>query len=256
MLLVSILGSGLGAFRQTFVTIPVTLDAAVLDKAGNRNPDEMKKVTTVGYEKLLRKALIDAIAAGIGLPVGDLTDKEIGALLSQEAPATLRNQVLADPALVGQTSRWTCWRTAASTAILKGRVTHGKRQARQQHLARATAAGRGCRAPACWRLAFNPAFLTAPDASDLRPEAAGLGVAILGSAYMMLVVLVLALPIGVGAAIYLEEFAPKNRWTDLIEVNISNLAAVPSIVYGILGLAVFINFRPAAVGRPSSAGWC
>jgi phosphate transport system permease protein len=77
----------------------------------------------------------------------------------------------------------------------------------------------------------------------------GLGVAILGSFYMMLVVLALALPIGVAASIYLEEFAPKNRFTDLIEVNISNLAAVPSIVFGILGLAVFINFA----GLPQSA---
>jgi phosphate transport system permease protein len=70
-----------------------------------------------------------------------------------------------------------------------------------------------------------------------------------GSFYMMLVVLALALPIGVAASIYLEEFAPKNRFTDLIEVNISNLAAVPSIVFGILGLAVFINF----FGLPQSA---
>ncbi|CAN0604602.1 unnamed protein product, partial [Ectocarpus sp. 12 AP-2014] len=77
----------------------------------------------------------------------------------------------------------------------------------------------------------------------------GLGVAIIGSLYMMIVVLVLALPIGVAASIYLEEFAPKNRWTDLIEVNISNLAAVPSIVFGILGLAIFINFA----GLPQSA---
>ncbi len=82
-----------------------------------------------------------------------------------------------------------------------------------------------------------------------RPEAAGLGVAIIGSLYMMLVVLVLALPIGVAASIYLEEFAPKNWFTDLIEVNISNLAAVPSIVFGILGLAIFINFA----GLPQSA---
>jgi phosphate transport system permease protein len=74
-------------------------------------------------------------------------------------------------------------------------------------------------------------------------------VAIVGSFYMMLVVLALALPIGVAASIYLEEFAPKNRFTDLIEVNISNLAAVPSIVFGILGLAVFINFA----GLPQSA---
>ncbi len=96
---------------------------------------------------------------------------------------------------------------------------------------------------------FNWAFITAADASDQRPEAAGLGVAILGSAYMMIIVLVLALPIGVAASIYLEEFAPKNRWTDLIEVNIANLAAVPSIVFGILGLAIFINFA----GLPQSA---
>jgi phosphate transport system permease protein len=99
------------------------------------------------------------------------------------------------------------------------------------------------------RTKFNWAFFTAPDASDTRPEAAGLGVAIIGSAYMMLIVLVLALPLGVAASIYLEEFAPKNRWTDLIEVNISNLAAVPSIVFGILGLAIFINM----VGLPQSA---
>ncbi len=96
---------------------------------------------------------------------------------------------------------------------------------------------------------FNWGFLTMPDASDQRPEAAGLGVAILGSFYMMLVVLVLSLPIGVAAAVYLEEFAPKNLLTDIVEVNIANLAAVPSIVFGILGLAVFINFA----GLPQSA---
>jgi phosphate transport system ATP-binding protein len=96
---------------------------------------------------------------------------------------------------------------------------------------------------------FNFGFITAPDASGQRPEAAGLGVAIVGSFYMMLVVLTLSLPIGVAASIYLEEFAPKNRFTDLIEVNISNLAAVPSIVFGILGLAIFINFA----GLPQSA---
>jgi phosphate transport system permease protein len=82
-----------------------------------------------------------------------------------------------------------------------------------------------------------------------RPEASGVGVALIGSFYMMLIVLVLSLPIGVAASIYLEEFAPKNRLTDLIEVNINNLAAVPSIVYGLLGLSVFINF----MGLPRSA---
>jgi phosphate transport system permease protein len=81
-----------------------------------------------------------------------------------------------------------------------------------------------------------------------------MGVAMLGSLFMMLVVLALALPIGVAASIYLEEFAPKNRFTDLIEVNISNLAAVPSIVFGILGLAVFIQFMHLPQSAPLVGG--
>ena len=101
---------------------------------------------------------------------------------------------------------------------------------------------------------FNWAFFTNPDASDTRPEAAGLGVAILGSLYMMAVVLCLALPIGVAASIYLEEFAKKNWITDVIEVNIANLAAVPSIVYGILGLAIFINFAELNQSSPLVGG--
>ncbi len=94
---------------------------------------------------------------------------------------------------------------------------------------------------------FNTGLFTFGASS--QPETAGLLVALVGSFFMMLTVALLAVPIGVAAAIYLEEFAPKNRWTDLIEVNINNLAAVPSIVFGLLGLAVFINF----FGLPRSA---
>ncbi len=95
--------------------------------------------------------------------------------------------------------------------------------------------------------AFNTGLFTFGASS--RPETSGLGVALVGSLYMMLIVLGLSLPIGVAASIYLEEFAKKNRFTDMIEVNINNLAAVPSIVFGLLGLAVFINF----FGLPRSA---
>jgi phosphate transport system permease protein len=94
---------------------------------------------------------------------------------------------------------------------------------------------------------FNWLFLTAGDSRE--PELAGIRGALVGSALTLFVTLVLCLPIGVMAAIYLEEFAPKNRFTDLIEVNINNLAAVPSIVFGLLGLAVFLNF----FGLPRSA---
>lgn len=94
---------------------------------------------------------------------------------------------------------------------------------------------------------FNTNFFTSGDSRE--PEQAGIGGAVLGSLYTLLVTLALSFPIGVAAAVYLEEFAPKNKWVDLIEVNINNLAAVPSIVFGLLGLAVFINF----FGIPRSA---
>jgi phosphate transport system permease protein len=248
ILLTSVLGNGLSAFRQTWITIPVTLDAAVLDKQGNRNPDEMKKVTTLGYGKLVQQALLDALVEK-GISTGDLTPKEVMALLSKEAPADLRDAVLADPSLVGQTIAFPAFATSRIDGYFKGRVTRESAE-RDANIspAQLDLADRMAEAGLI-ETRFNMGFLTRPDASELRPEAAGLGVAILGSAYMMIVVLVLSLPIGVAASIYLEELAPKNRWTDLIEINIANLAAVPSIVYGILALALFINI----LGLPQSA---
>jgi len=94
---------------------------------------------------------------------------------------------------------------------------------------------------------FNTTFFTAGDSRE--PEQSGIGGAVAGSFYTLIVTLLLAFPIGVAAAVYLEEFAPRNRLTDLIEVNINNLAAVPSIVFGLLGLAMFINL----FGLPRSA---
>jgi phosphate transport system permease protein len=101
-------------------------------------------------------------------------------------------------------------------------------------------------------LKFNRAFFSNGDSRE--PELAGIRGALMGSFYMLLVTLVLALPVGVAAAIYLEEFAPRNRWSDLIEVNINNLAAVPSIVFGLLGLAVFINWAALPRSAPLVGG--
>ena len=94
---------------------------------------------------------------------------------------------------------------------------------------------------------FNTTFLTHGDSRE--PEKAGIWGAVVGSFFTLLITLLLSFPIGIATAIYLEEFARRNRWTDLIEVNINNLAAVPSIVFGLLGLAVFIGF----FGLPRSA---
>ena len=101
---------------------------------------------------------------------------------------------------------------------------------------------------------FNWPFITGADSGVDNPGGAGIGASVVGSFFMMLVVLFLSLPIGVAASIYLEEFAPQNKFTDLIEVNISNLAAVPSIVFGILGLAVFIQFMHLPQSAPIVGG--
>ncbi len=100
--------------------------------------------------------------------------------------------------------------------------------------------------------AFNTRFFASGDSRE--PELAGIWAAVVGSAMTLLVTLVLSFPLGVAAAIYLQEFAPKNRWTDLIEVNINNLAAVPSIVFGLLGLAVFLNFLELPRSAPLVGG--
>ena len=247
-LLVSIFSQGLPAFRQTYLTFPVTLDAASLDKSGHGLPAEMASVSTIGYGKVIAQSLAAEITAR-GIDTGGMKAKDLADLISEESAATLRNRVLADPKLLGQTIAFTALANGRIDGFFKGRVTMASAKLDKNTSPEKLVLAGKLRDAGILTIQFNPGFLWMPDASDKRPEAAGLGVASIGSLYMMFVDLVLALPIGVAASVYLEEFAPKNRWTDLIEVNIANLAAVPSIVYGILGLAIFINFA----GLPQSA---
>ncbi|MDQ4086766.1 MAG: phosphate ABC transporter permease PstA, partial [Pseudomonadota bacterium] len=102
------------------------------------------------------------------------------------------------------------------------------------------------------RSAFNTTFLTGSDATD--PAAVGIWGALKGSLLTMAVTLLLAFPIGALTAVYLEEYAPRNRWTDALEVSINNLAAVPSIIFGLLGLAVFLNFMHLPRSAPLVGG--
>jgi phosphate transport system permease protein len=247
-LLTSILSNGLSSFQQTYITLNVYLDPARLDKNGDRDLEQIAKVSTFGYAPIIRKAMEDKLAE-VGVSVDGLSSKAAADLISKEAPAELRRYVLANPSEIGQTVTFNLLASGRIDGYYKGRVTMASAELDKNVSPEQLQLADKLRQAGVLTTQFNWNFFTAPDASDTRPEAAGLGVAIIGSAYMMLVVLVLALPIGVAASIYLEEFAPKNRFTDLIEVNIANLAAVPSIVFGILGLAVFINFA----GLPQSA---
>lgn len=248
VLVFTIFRDGSGAFRQTYLNIPVTLDASVIDPKGNRDPAEMAKVLTLSYGRVL-DAAVEAAVARENIQIDGLAEKDIDGVISREAAAQVRNRVLADPELVGTTVDFDVLAGGRIDGYFKGRVTmesaaRDSNTSPQQLMLADALKERGMLVTR-----FNWKFLTNADASDQRPEAAGVGVAILGSLYMMLVVVLLAVPIGVAASIYLEEFAPQNRLTDVIEVNISNLAAVPSIVFGILGLAAFINFA----GLPQSA---
>ncbi|WP_112875164.1 phosphate ABC transporter permease PstA [Paracoccus endophyticus] len=247
-LLFTILRDGSSAFVQTYAKIPMTIEASIVDPQGNRDPAQMAKVLTTSYGKILQDSLArylddnDIVVEGLG-------DKDIQGFFSAQGRADMRQAVLADPSLVGQVVEVPVLTTSRVDGMFKGRVSResaavdARTSVAQYDLAMALAE-RGD-----LQTRFNWDFVTGTDSSDTRPESAGLGVAIIGSFYMMLIVLVLALPIGVATSIYLEEFAPRNRLTDLIEVNISNLAAVPSIVFGILGLAAFIN----VMGLPRSA---
>ncbi|ABV93277.1 phosphate transport system permease protein [Dinoroseobacter shibae DFL 12 = DSM 16493] len=248
LLLASILSNGLSAFQQTYVTLEIALPEDKLDKSGTRDLEVMRKVSTFGYAPLIATAM-EAKLAEAGIEIEGLTAKDAGAIISKDAPAQLRDFVLANPQVVGTTQTFELLANGRIDGYLKGRVSMESASLDKNVSPAQLQLTDALLEEGALEKRFNWGFFTNPDASGQRPEAAGLGVAIMGSLYMMMIVLCLALPIGVAASIYLEEFAPKNRLTDLIEVNISNLAAVPSIVFGILGLAIFINFA----GLPQSA---
>ena len=248
IMLWTIIGDGVSSFFQAKLSFPTELTADVLDPKGNRNREEMGKVTTVGYGKVLTNAFLAELTKQ-DISIDGVSDKDITALISKDAAGALRAQVLANPQMVGTTIDATVLAAGRIDGFLKGRVTMETAERDSNVTPEQLQLAQKLQEAGLLKSTFNWDFLTNPDASDQRPEAAGLGVAILGSAYMMLIVLVTCVPIGVAASIYLEEFAPKNIWTDMVEVNISNLAAVPSIVFGILGLALFINFA----GFPQSS---
>ena len=251
-LLFAIVTNGTRAFTQTFITLDVALPAEALDPEGTGDPAEIAKVTTFGYTPLIAEALVATLAQN-GIET-ELPLQAMPNLVSSGAAAQIRDTVLADPSLIGQTVEFRVLASSRVDGYLKGRVSR-ESLARDRNLSPLhldivdglAEAGQVERT-------FNWDFIAGSDASESRPEQAGIGVSLLGSLFMMLVVLFLALPIGVAASIYLEEFAPQNRVTDFIEVNISNLAAVPSIVFGILGLAIFIQVMHLPQSAPLVGG--
>ena len=243
---------GTSAFQQTFITLEVDLLESKLDKKGNRNVDDIKKVSTFGYSPILVNALKKVLEKHEIST--SLKKKALGGIISKSAPSQIRDFVLEDVNRIGQTVEFKFLVNGWIDGYIKGRysresVANSKFASAEQFdlIDQLLEVG-------VVEKKFNFDFIFGADASDQRPEAAGFGVAMVGSFYLMLVVLVLSLPLGVAASIYLEEFAKQNIFTDIIEVTISNLAAVPSIVFGILGLAVFINYMHLPQSTPIVGG--
>ena len=252
VLVTTIIYRGTSAFQQTFITLEVELLEKKLDKKGNRNIDDIKKVSTFGYTPLLATAMQNALKEN-GIET-DLKKKALSGMISKSAAAQMREYVLADPAVIGTTVEFRFLTNGWIDGYLKGRYTRESVENSKFASAAQFDLTDQLVEIGVIEKKFNLDFILGADSSDQRPEAAGIGVAMVGSLYLMLVVLFLSLPLGVAASIYLEEFAKQNIVTDIIEITISNLAAVPSIVFGILGLAVFINYVELPQSTPIVGG--
>jgi phosphate transport system permease protein len=242
VLFTTIIGNGYGAFQETFVRLEIKFDPEVIDPEGKRDPDVL---AAANYPQLVKKSLGELFPDA----EGRAARRELYALMSSGAAYRIQAMVVANPDLLGQSRE--LWLPADDEVniFVKQRAKEGAtgeddvQRLSEQQVAWIDRLGDMDRL----QQRFNTTFFTAGDSRD--PELAGIWGATKGSFFMLLVTLLLSFPLGVAAAIYLEEFAPRSWLVDIIEVNINNLAAVPSIVFGLLGLAVFINF----FGLPRSA---
>ncbi len=236
----NIIGRGYPAFWQAYIQIPITFDPAVIDPDGQRDP---RALANADYAALVR--------AGMRQLFPDVQGRQelraLYGLTSSDAAFELQERVQQNPKRIGTEQE--IWLLASATVdtFIKGNINRALDESERpikdnqiEWIDKLQTTGK-------IEKQFNSILFSRGDSRE--PEQAGIRGALMGSLFTLMVTFLLSFPIGVATAVYLEEFAPKNRWTDLIEVNINNLAAVPSIVFGLLGLAVFINF----FGLPRSA---
>lgn len=234
LLLGSIVAKGWTAFQQTQILLPIYFDPNVLD---------VKNLASANYASLVREAL------WAQFPQAESREdkRTLSKLVSSGGAYALQEMVTNNPELIGTTKSLWVPAHAEVDMFVKGSIPRNvpemERRVSDKQMGWIDQLAAGGRL----KKKFNTTFFQAGDSRE--PELAGIRGAVMGSLFTLLVTLTLSFPIGVAAAVYLEEFAPQNRWTDLIEVNINNLAAIPSIVFGLLGLSVFLNF----MGLPRSS---
>jgi phosphate transport system permease protein len=239
-LFTSIISNGYTGFFQSYIEIDVTFDQSIIDPDGKRSIETIKDAD---YSQLVKQSLRETFPE----VTGRRDKRTLYGVVSSNAAYTLRDMVLNDPSLIGQ--KKSIWVMASDEVDMLLKDVFDRKEAEDTRpisdkeiawVEKFEKAGKV-------ETRFNTNFFVAGDSRE--PEQAGIRGALVGSALTMLVTLALSFPAGVMAAIYLEEFAPKNKFTYIVEVNINNLAAVPSIVFGLLGLAIFLNL----FGMPRSA---
>ena len=240
LLLITIVARGLPAFWATNIALDVTFSQEVIDPDNTGDPEILGRAN---YRTLVRQSLEDIFPD----VEGRSASRALMGLASSGAPFELRNMVLENPEIIGTTQRVWIKSSDDVDTFVKGQiprdVPEADRRVKDQEIVWIDA----LEAQDRLETNFDVDFFTQGDSRE--PEQAGIWGAVVGSFFTLIVTLALAFPVGVLTAVYLEEFAPKNKITDFIEVNINNLAAVPSIVFGLLGLAMFLNF----FGLPRSA---
>ena len=229
----SIIANGYKAFTQTYIELPIYFDPEVIDPSGGR---DHQVLFSADYWKLVKTAVYQQFPQ-----VSERkARRELARIVSGGSAFDLRDQVMENPDLIGTTRR--VWLVADDDVdmLMKGYIDRNLPEDERRLNDRVIGYVDSLREAGLVERHFNTVFFTAGDSRE--PEQAGILGALTGSLLTLIVTLLLSFPIGVAAAVYLEEFAPRNRFIDLIEININNLAAVPSIIFGLLGLAIFINW--------------
>ncbi|MEW5682279.1 MAG: phosphate ABC transporter permease PstA [Pseudomonadota bacterium] len=261
LLFINIFSKGLPAFWQSAITLEIYFDPKIIkipakpeqaaDESDNdfrqRYLDWQTQVGFVNFNRLITDSLQKI------LPDATKHRRDLGRIVTSGERFALRDMVVADPSIIGQTRSLHLLTDANIDVWLKGNIDRNLPDEQQQLSPKMREWVDKLAADGVIQNRFSLALFMNPD-SRSSLASAGLAGAFMGSFYMMLVVILLAVPMGVAAAIYLEEFAPRNKLTDLVEVNINNLAAVPSIVFGLLGASVLIGWFNLPMSAPIVGG--
>ncbi|HUF55708.1 MAG TPA: phosphate ABC transporter permease PstA [Thermohalobaculum sp.] len=234
----SLVYSGWPAFTQTFINLEFEVTA---EQVPPDNPERGE------FRDIVRDAVLDLIP-----DVPEDQHRQLTSILSNGAQYQLRDLIVANPGLIGETVALAVPVSDPFDQLAKGLIDRDTDEASRRLDDREIAWFARLQQMGVVETQLNTYLLT--NADSRFPELAGLKGALWGSFYLILVCFVISFPLGIGAAIYLEEFAPKNRFTDIVEVNINNLAAVPSIVFGLLALAVFLNWFELPRSAPLVGG--